>query len=73
MLEPYQKRVVYEHRALALRLKKLKAFINSGDTFRAVNPGEQTRLIQQQQFMQSYKEVLAERIAAFKQESRHGR
>lgn len=63
-MEPYQQRVVDEHKDLAERLEKLDTFISS-PAFNEVRPQEQARLQGQSIFMECYKNVLQARISAF--------
>ncbi len=65
-MQPYQQRVVDEHRDLTERLAKLVAFVES-DRFDQVRLDEGNRMLRQRKAMESYAEVLRERIDAFEQ------
>ena len=66
-MKDYQKRVVAEKKELDKKLKKLGDFIGNWDIFRHLHLDEQKRLRKQEIFMEAYSEVLADRIAAFKE------
>ena len=61
---PHQQRVVDEKTELDEKLTKLKAFFGT-DIFKGVNEAEQARLQKQADIMQSYSDILGERIEAF--------
>lgn len=63
-MEPYQQRVVDEHRDLRERLGKLASFMTT-PIFVALPKDEQSRLIRQHSVMDEYDRILRERIAAF--------
>ncbi len=63
-MEAHQQRVVDEKTDLDGKLQRLTLFF-SGPIFSTLTADEQTRLRRQAAIMQSYSEVLAERIAAF--------
>ena len=63
-MQPFQQRVVDEKKELDDKLSKLIPFLIS-ETFKAVPPAEQARLIKQSDIMKEYSEVLGERIAEF--------
>jgi hypothetical protein len=63
--QPYQQRVVVERNELDIKLTKLKAFLNKPMSYGDVPKAEIDRLILQSAYMQSYLDVLNERIAAF--------
>ena len=65
LLEDYQQRIVDELIELNRRAINLTIFRNS-DSFNQVDSGEQKRLIKQLDIMQSYREILNERINNFK-------
>lgn len=65
LLEAHQERVVDELIELNRRAINLTIFRNS-DSFNQVDSGEQKRLIKQLDIMQSYREILNERINNFK-------
>jgi hypothetical protein len=65
LLEAYQQRVVDELIELNRRAINLTIFRNS-DSFNQVDSEEQNRLIKQLDIMQSYREILNERINNFK-------
>lgn len=60
----YQSRVHAEHAELIERTQKLEAF-TGGDFFRTLDHHEQARMVRQLNHMRGYRDVLAERIAAF--------
>ncbi len=64
-LQPHQQRVIAERADLQERLDKLTLFINT-QAFLGIQYAEQRRLIRQQGLMQELRDVLDERIAAFK-------
>ena len=64
-MQPHQERVVAERHDLDEKRTKLTAFID-GETFETLDAAEQNRLRRQQDAMSVYSEVLAERIAAFR-------
>ena len=65
LLEAHQQRVVDELIELNRRAINLTIFRNS-DSFNQVDSEEQKRLIKQLDIMQSYREILNERIENFK-------
>ena len=65
LLEAYQQRTVDELIELNRRAINLTIFRNS-DSFNQVDSEEQKRLIKQLDIMQSYREILNERIDNFK-------
>ena len=65
LLEAHQERVVDELIELNRRAINLTIFRNS-DSFNQVDSEEQNRLIKQLDIMQSYREILNERINNFK-------
>lgn len=64
-LQPYQQRVIAEHARVRADASKLFDFTGS-DAFRSIDTHEQGRLVRQLNHMRGYRDVLAERIAAFK-------
>jgi hypothetical protein len=64
-LQPHQERVIAERDELRERIIKLTTFINT-QAFLDIQYAEQRRLIRQQGLMQELRDVLDERIAAFK-------
>jgi hypothetical protein len=60
----HQARVHAEHAELIDRTQKLEAFTGS-EVFRTVDTHEQARMVRQLNHMRGYRDVLAERIAAF--------
>lgn len=64
-MQPHQERVEDEHAELDGRIGKLITF-TAGETFRALDVAERDRLTRQRDLMLKYRDVLAERIAAFK-------
>ena len=65
LIEAHQQRVVDELIELNRRAINLTIFRNS-DSFNQVDSEEQNRLIKQLDIMQSYREILNERINNFK-------
>jgi hypothetical protein len=65
-MKPHQQRVVDEESALVEKIVKLAAFISTAQIFKTLPEREQSLLRQQLGYMQSYHEVLTERIAAWK-------
>ena len=63
-LEPHQRRVVDEANELAVRIVRLREFME-GTSFAHLGADEQDRLTRQFRFMHGYSGVLTERIAAF--------
>lgn len=63
-LPPHQQRVVAEHAELCDKTDKLQAFFKN-PLYDALPTGEQMRLANQVIAMQTYGDILAERIAAF--------
>jgi hypothetical protein len=63
-MKPFQERVIEEKSSLDDKCVKLHNFIYS-DTFNTLPQQEQWRMIRQLAAMQSYSEVLGERINAF--------
>jgi hypothetical protein len=63
-MKPHQKRVVDEKTALDEKLNKLKEFLVS-DIFDGLTMQEQELLKIQSSYMQSYSDILAERIHYF--------
>lgn len=61
---PHQERVVTEKNELEDKVTKLVAFFET-DFFSKIDKDEQERLKRQSGFMQSYLEVLEERISNF--------
>lgn len=61
---PHQVRVFVEHWELQDKIEKLRAFRGTG-MFATLPGTEQGRLTRQQEAMQQYSDILAERIAAF--------
>lgn len=63
-LQPHQERVIAEHARVAEDTQKLETFTGS-DFFRTIDAHEQGRMVRQLNHMRGYRDVLAERIAAF--------
>lgn len=63
-MQPYQQRVVNEKSKLDEKIKKLSEFIESNH-FARVDQDEQVRMRQQLRAMQTYSDVLYDRIDAF--------
>lgn len=64
-MAPHQQRVVDEKAELDEKLTKLVAFIAENPIFKTLDEAEQHRLRLQRDYMQSYSNILGERIAAF--------
>lgn len=64
-LQPYQQRVVDEKTELDKKIHALVAFVKNDARFLQLAPEEQERLIEQNDVMQKYSEILGSRIAAF--------
>lgn len=64
-VKPFQQRVIDEKNDLDEKITKLDEFIGT-DIFYKLFLSEQDRLLEQLALMQSYSEVLGERIAEFK-------
>lgn len=64
-MAPHQERVVAERGQLDERIVKLQAFVD-GQAFGAVDREEQFRLRSQLYHMRCYRNVLVDRIEAFK-------
>ena len=65
-MEAYQERVIEEKRALDVKLKKLRYFVDNDAVFVGLPQAEKRRLNRQLNAMEAYSYVLGERIAAFK-------
>jgi len=63
-MQPHQERVVKEKEELDDKLSKLRLFFTH-DIFKKLDEDEQDRLKRQEDAMNKYSDVLAERIAAF--------
>jgi 5,10-methylenetetrahydrofolate reductase len=63
-LQPYQQRVVEEHKALVQRINLLAAFMQT-QLFRELDEAERTRMRAQREFMDGYSYMLQLRITAF--------
>jgi hypothetical protein len=68
-MQPFQQRVVDEKKELDERLAKLNDFWNN-PIFGTLPDAEKVRLEKQSLLMQSYSEILGERIAAFDDSSK---
>lgn len=66
-MAPHQQRVIDEREQLQERLTKLLAFFQT-PAFAALDSAERVRMPVQARYMRGYSAVLAERIAAFRQE-----
>jgi hypothetical protein len=64
-LQPHQERVIAERAEVSTKVDRLDAFIRS-DSFDMVPIDEQVRLARQLHIMMSLRDVLDERIAAFR-------
>ena len=64
-LAPHQQRVVDEKRELDEKIEKLRAFITKSDVFQSLRSAEARLLVQQYGHMQSYSDVLTDRISLF--------
>ena len=58
----YLGRMKDEHADIALKLRKLNAFIHGSEAFKELCRIEQSRMIKQAGFMESYEETLKSRI-----------
>ena len=63
---PHQQRVIEEKSDLDAKRSKLAAFLYTG-TFESLDSAERERLEKQLRLMTGYSDVLAERIATFKE------
>lgn len=63
-MEPFQQRVVEEHKALGEKLNKLEAFSGS-EAFARLPQDERQRLSRQHSYMAAYHNILQDRIDAF--------
>lgn len=63
---PHQQRVVEEFDQLDERLEKLEAFIKASPVFATLTPDERARLQWQRYYMGGYRQILCERIGAFR-------
>lgn len=63
-LLPHQQRVVVEKQELDDKISKLSPFISSG-VFQSLDKGEQGRLRVQLAIMQSYSDILGQRVECF--------
>lgn len=57
-------RMKTEHKELEVKIKALGAFIHGNEMFKTLDDIEQSRMIKQHGFMQSYAQVLKDRIWA---------
>jgi hypothetical protein len=64
-MQPYQERVVEEHKQLGEKIDKLDRFVAEDEIFTALPVEEKFRLRQQLSIMLRYSSILAERIGAF--------
>lgn len=55
-------RMKQEHKELKTKIEALNTFIHSNDIFKNLNDIEQSRMIKQSGFMESYLAVLEQRI-----------
>ena len=63
-MQPHQERVVAEKADLDYKRARLTSFIE-GNTYRALDESEQSRLNKQLEVMRLYSNILGERITAF--------
>lgn len=63
-MEPYQERIVDEHWQLAIRIAKLRSFLD-GELSAALPAEERERMERQHGIMKQYQGVLQERVRAF--------
>jgi hypothetical protein len=63
-VQPHQQRVIDEKKELDGKRERLQSFIG-GETYRTLDPTEQSRLNRQLEAMTLYSNILGERIAAF--------
>jgi len=64
-MQPHEQRVVDEKKELDEKLTKLTSFISSSPIFSGLDPVDQDLLRDQRGTMNSYSEILAQRIARF--------
>ena len=64
-MEPWQQRVVDEHREVSDRLIKLTAFISGNEAFARLHAIDQSLLRAQRSAMVDYEAVITQRIARF--------
>jgi len=57
-------RMKAEHKELDIKIKALGAFIHGNQIFKTLDDMEQSRMIKQHGFMESYASILASRIWA---------
>jgi len=67
-MQEWQQRVIDEQNELALKLGKLKDFIDT-EKFKALSKDERDLLIDQRNTMRTYLLILSQRIALFKDAS----
>jgi hypothetical protein len=65
-MKPHQQRVLDEERELTARFEALDLFIEAHPVFRTLDQFEQARLRRQRTAMSLYRDVLLERICAFR-------
>jgi hypothetical protein len=65
-VKPYQERVVQEKKDLDVKIEALKTFIE-GDAFHEVEEDEQKRMLDQLEAMDTYSEILGDRIDNFEE------
>lgn len=63
-MEPFQTRVVEEHKELLIKIEALTKFI-TGDKFKELPTKDAHLLIKQCSHMEAYADILQERIARF--------
>jgi hypothetical protein len=63
-METYQERVVAEKNELDVKIKSLRAFINS-DEYNEIKENDQVLLCEQYEHMAKYTSVLSDRIKRF--------
>lgn len=68
VMPPHQVRVLDEKNQLDERLTALKSFIKNSLIYTGLDDGEKLRLVKQERVMQSYSDILAERIENFQNE-----
>ena len=64
----YIDRMKQEHKELNVKIKGLNTFIHSNEIFKTLCDFEQTRMIKQAGFMESYASILESRILNFAEE-----
>ena len=61
-MSDHVERMKTEHKDLTVKIKALNAFIHGNDLFKTLDDIEQSRMIKQSGFMESYAQILESRI-----------